>query len=121
VKKVLVADDEEGVREFCRQALEKKGFKVVTAQNGQEAIAGLDDSFSLILTDLEMPELDGRALIKYVRENIGRHIPIILMSWTFNRSGIKYLKFSGVDDYLVKPFHIKDLMAVINKYKSILI
>ncbi len=115
--KILVVDDEEDVVNVLKSQLEKSGFSVDTALDGQE---GLDLARKytpqLILTDIVMPNLDGLEFYKQLKKDkLTAHIPVVILSaWGSKEKSFREL---GVTDFLVKPFTIQ---TVINRVKALL-
>ncbi len=111
--KILVVDDEQKIREVIREYAEFNGYEVEEAGNGMEAIGlcKLND-YDLIVMDIMMPKLDGFSACKEIRKI--REIPVIMLS----ARGEEYDKLFGfelgIDDYIVKPFSPKELMARVN-------
>ena len=107
---ILVIDDETAVSGVIQRALSKFGFKVETAQNGHEGIAKFDEGrFGLVITDICMPEIDGKGVVSYIRNSEGRLTPVIGISgtpWLFEDGGF--------DAVLAKPFSIQALMDAVN-------
>ena len=108
--KILVADDDLNICELLRLYLEKEGFEVVMAHDGEEAVAKFEsEKPSLILLDIMMPKLDGFSTCKEIKKY--KSIPVIMLS----ARGEEYDKLFGfelgIDDYVVKPFSPKELMA----------
>ena len=103
MKTVLVVDDEESIRTILEMALEKTGYKVVTAKNGSEAMVKIKEhDINLVITDMVMPGMTGNQLTKQIKSIY--NIPIIGISgtpWFFNESLF--------DCTFIKPFSIKDL------------
>ncbi len=108
--KLLVVDDEANIRRVVKEYAEFEGYEVAEAENGMEAIDRVKgESFDLIIMDIMMPRLDGFSTCKEIRKI--RQIPIIMLS----ARGEEYDKLFGfelgIDDYVVKPFSPKELMA----------
>ena len=108
--KVLIVDDEPKIREVIREYALFDGFEVVEAGNGIEAIEKLREGpADIAVIDIMMPKLDGFSLCKEIRKN--SDMPILLLS----ARGEEYDKLFGfelgVDDYMVKPFSPKELLA----------
>lgn len=107
---ILIVDDEINIRKVVREYAEFEGHQVTEAENGMEAV-GLchDNDYDLIIMDVMMPRLDGYSACKEIRKN--KNIPVIMLS----ARGEEYDKLFGfeigVDDYVVKPFSPKELMA----------
>lgn len=110
---ILIADDEASVRKILETRLKLKGYTVLTAANGQEAL----DTFNtqvpdLLVLDIMMPQLDGYVVCKTLREK--SEIPIIMLTALSDVSRrVKGLEM-GADDYMVKPFSPRELEARIN-------
>lgn len=110
---VLIVDDEPGIREFLRAALETEGYAVVDAANGAEALASVRASApDVILTDLLMPIMDGRTFATIYRMDPGPHAPIIAMSASSKVLG-PYAKLPEVFAYFDKPFELQELFDAI--------
>ena len=112
--KILVAEDDAELRQlFCR-VLTRHGFQPIGAADGVEALQVLErDYIDLIVSDIMMPQLDGYALVRGLRDS-GNTIPVLMIT---ARDGFQDMQFgflAGADDYLVKPFEMKELMARIN-------
>ena len=110
-KKILLVDDKGEFRMLLSIFLAEK-YEVHTAGNGLEALAALQNGLDpdMIVTDLMMPEMDGKSLITQVKTSgVFSHIPVLVLS-TIDRSEerIQLLK-GGADDFLVKPFNPEEL------------
>jgi putative nucleotidyltransferase with HDIG domain len=117
---VLVVDDSVSIRNLIEKALTKAGFNVVSAENGQKALALLDKyTPDMILSDLHMPELDGFGLCKSVHadKNLSK-IPFIIMSSDGDRATMRRLLQYGASAYLVKPFNIDQLVVTAERFLS---
>jgi two-component system response regulator FlrC len=101
--RILIADDETGIREFVADALELEGHEIVQAEDGAQAAARLDTcSFDLLLTDLKMPGLDGMALLRKVRAEQPEVQVIVLTAHGTVDTAVEAMKL-GAFDYLQKP------------------
>lgn len=112
-KKILVVDDEREVVEFLKKGLVREGFEVITAYDGIQAKDKiLREEPDVILLDLIMPEIDGWAVLKWLKER-DLKIPTIIVS---AKDEIKDIKrgVSEADTYLVKPINISDVLRGIN-------
>ena len=113
MKKLLVVDDEAKIREVIKEYSEFSGYEVTEAADGMSAIGlcKLND-YDLIIMDVMMPKLDGFSSVKEIKKF--KDIPVIMLS----ARGEEYDKLFGfelgVDDYVVKPFSPKELMARVN-------
>lgn len=111
--KLLITDDEAGLRSVIKRYAEFEGYDVYQAENGQEAVDLCKEiDFDIIIMDIMMPVLDGFAALEEIRKN--SDTPVIMLS----ARGEEYdriLGFElGVDDYVVKPFSSKELMLRIS-------
>ena len=109
---ILVADDEELVRETARLALERDGFKVKLAQNGQEALTALerDSGIALVLLDLTMPVLSGRGALEKMRA-LRPSVPVLLFSGYNEAEAMRQINDGEVAGFLSKPFTSESLRA----------
>ena len=112
-KRILVVDDEISIRMGIREIAEYQGYDVTGAANGREALELCrQQDFDLIIMDIMMPEMDGYEAYRRIREI--KDIPALMLS----AKGEEYDKLqgfeAGIDDYVVKPFSIKELMARVN-------
>ncbi|HQV69709.1 MAG TPA: response regulator transcription factor [Thermoflexales bacterium] len=107
---ILVADDEQALREFVARNLRARGFAVIEAGNGLEAMAEFNaQKIDLLIVDLMMPRMDGLEVVRRVREKV--ITPIIVLS-ALDADRDKLAAFDlGADDYLTKPFSVEELMA----------
>jgi len=109
--KVLIADDDPGIRLLLRKNLEAEKYEVREAENGREAfnILSEEPDIRLVLTDLAMPEMDGYSLIKNIRENELRYTYIIVLTSMDDKESLVRALSLGADDYLTKPFYPAEL------------
>lgn len=107
---VLVVDDEKPLRDFVRRNLEVRGYKVITAANGLEAMALFNTSpVDLVILDIMMPHLDGLETTRRIRHN--SNVPIIFLT-ALGEEADKVRAFDlGADDYLTKPFGVGELLG----------
>jgi len=104
---VLVVDDSGTMRRIIKNTLKQAGFgNVLEAENGREALTKLNsEKIDLILTDWNMPEMDGLTFVKKVKENDNfKTIPILMITTRSVKSDIIDAMKSGVNNYVVKPF-----------------
>jgi two-component system, chemotaxis family, chemotaxis protein CheY len=114
VRRILVVDDEKGVRDAMSGILSDMGYDVAVASDGVEALVLLQDStFGLVLTDLNMPGMDGLSLARRIKDVSST--PVVLITAADRRSVEARLKDSVVDSVLFKPFRVDELMAVVIK------
>ena len=117
---VLVADDNADMRRYITRLLEPE-FQVQSASNGREALAAaLAQVPDLILSDVMMPELDGVGLVAALRsEPVTRTVPVILLSARAGEDAVLAGLDNGADDYLVKPFSARELLARVRAHSSL--
>lgn len=112
-KKVLVAEDEDVIRDFVVINLERAGYEVVEATDGQQAVDLFDASdgdFDIALLDIMMPKLDGFEVCKHIRGR-SNHIGIIMLSAKTQEMDKVSGLMMGADDYVTKPFSPSELLA----------
>ena len=108
--KVLVIDDEPGVRELISEALSLSEITAVQAADGLEALSFLRrERFDLLILDINMPKLDGLALLEKLRTE-GMSVPVQMLSARAYNAYINQGLRTGADDYLTKPFSIEELV-----------
>lgn len=107
---VLVVDDEKPLRDFVRRNLEVRGYHVLTASNGIEALANFqNENVHLVIMDIMMPHMDGLEATRRIREE--SHVPIIILT-AMGEEVDKVRAFDlGADDYLTKPFGVGELLG----------
>jgi len=113
VTKILVLEDESSIRSFIVVNLKKNGFQVVEAGSGEEALEKLDNSVDLALMDVMLPGISGFEVCKRAREQYPSLGIIMLTAKGQEENKIEGLEL-GADDYIVKPFSPKELLARIN-------
>ena len=110
---ILVADDEEDLRELVSYRLSRSGYEVVEAVDGQEALElATERTPDLMVLDVMMPRLDGYELTRRVREQDSlRSVPVILLTARSQETDVSRGFDVGADDYLKKPFNPDELVA----------
>jgi signal transduction histidine kinase len=112
---ILVIDDEIGVREGCRRALELRGFRVSAAEHGAEGLQTLrHGSFDLILLDAMMPGISGLELLEYIHEHDRDIVCIMITGYATVDLAAQAMKL-GAYDFLPKPFTSDELMAAVQR------
>lgn len=115
-KKILVVDDHPVNKQLLKLILEKKGYNVSTAEDGQEAIKKAEeDNFDLIFMDVQMPILDGYEATKRLRNN-GIKAPIIACTAGSQENEKEVALSFGMNGILSKPFTKEELEKVLDKY-----
>ena len=118
MKNILLVEDSKAIRSMIRVSLEESGgFYVVEAGNGFEALKTLPTRrFDLIITDINMPDINGLELIGFVKSNPAyRDIPLVIVSTEKTDEDVKRGLALGAAGYVVKPFTKVDLMAAVGK------
>ena len=113
MKRILVAEDEAAIREFIVINLQRSGYEVISAENGAlalEAYHGLNGDIDIAILDIMMPEVDGLAVCKEIRDSNPNIGIIMLTAKTQEMDKITGLMM-GADDYVTKPFSPSELMA----------
>ncbi|ENH97373.1 winged helix family two component transcriptional regulator [Gracilibacillus halophilus YIM-C55.5] len=108
-QKVLVVDDEERIRRLLRMYLEREGFEIDEAQDGDEALhKGLKDDYDVILLDLMMPGKDGMEVCRDIR--VKKATPIMMLTAKGEEVSRIHGFEAGTDDYIVKPFSPREVV-----------
>lgn len=118
---VLVVDDSLTVRRVTQRLLVREGYRVVLAKDGIEALERLaEDLPQVVLSDIEMPRMDGFDLVRNIRGDARlRSLPVIMITSRIAQKHRDYAAELGVDHYLGKPYSEEDLLALIGRYTSV--
>lgn len=112
-KKILVVDDESGIRFLLTEALITEGFSVSQARDGQESLEKLEnDRFDLVVTDINMPRLDGVSMLKRMKQR-GRNEKVIIMTGNPSDERLMDEELPPVEKRLFKPFCLKSFLEVV--------
>jgi two-component system chemotaxis response regulator CheY len=119
---IMIVDDSPTVLKFVSYSLKNSGFKVITAMDGMDALeklAALNQGVDMIITDLNMPNMDGYELISTLRRNdkFGG-MPIIILSSEEDEADKRKGEDVGADSYLTKPFKSSVLLYEVSKFLS---
>jgi len=115
-KVILTVDDSSSIRQLVRFTLTGAGYEVIQAVDGQDALSKLTVPVNLIVTDLNMPNLDGIELIRQIRTRPAyKGIPILMLTTESQDSKKQAGKAAGATGWIVKPFSPDQLLAVIRK------
>jgi DNA-binding response OmpR family regulator len=107
---ILVVDDQSSVRQLMQDYLSEQGFRVVTAADGQEALySARHEQPNLILLDIMMPKMDGYQFLRQYRQE--RQTPVIIITAREEETDAVLGLDLGADDYVIKPFRMRELMA----------
>jgi len=114
-KHILIVDDEQNIREVCKELLEEEGYKVTLAVDGQDALEKMDfDVFDLFLVDMAMPRMDGLELMKMIKKKQPLAVIIILTGFSSIEGAVKAVH-AGAFQYLSKPINADELFEVVGR------
>jgi two-component system, chemotaxis family, chemotaxis protein CheY len=115
--RILAVDDSPSMRDMVRIALSGAGFKVTQAADGAEALEiARNDSFDLVLSDVNMPRMDGISLIRALRaEQAYKHTPILMLTTESSAERKREGKDAGATGWIVKPFDPAQLVATMQR------
>jgi two-component system chemotaxis response regulator CheY len=116
-KHVLVVDDSSAVRQSVSYVLGQAGYSITEAEDGSQALEKLEENQpDLIVTDVNMPNLDGIGLVRAIREKAEfKFLPIIMLTTESESSKMEEGKAAGATGWIVKPFDSDKLLAVVKK------
>ncbi len=114
-KRILVIDDEPDLVDMVKSFLQKKGYSIITAYDGKEALQMIrTEKPDLIVLDLMLPKMDGYRICRMVKfDEKLKHIPIVIISVRASDADKKMGREVGADDYITKPFDFKVLHSSI--------
>ena len=111
--KVLVVDDERGMREFLTIMLQKEGYDVTSAGSGKEALEYIaQKAYDIVITDVRMPNITGVDVLKTVKECSPETVVIIVTAYASTETAVEAMK-QGAYDYITKPFKIEEIKLII--------
>lgn len=115
---VLIIDDSMSMRQLVAFSLKDAGYDVVAAINGKDALDKLDDSkIDMVITDLNMPEMNGIEFIKQLRGRTGyRFTPVVMLTTEAHAEKKKEGQQAGASGWIVKPFTPQQLVEVVRKF-----
>jgi DNA-binding response OmpR family regulator len=115
-RKILVVDDEEDILHFLEMVLSEKGYEVVTATGGHQALTRAQiERPDLVLLDVMMPQMDGWEVLKLLRADEGTaHIPVAMLSARTEAKDRVHGLQEGAIDYICKPFSLQELLGKID-------
>ncbi len=116
-KTIMTVDDSASVRQMVSFTLKGAGYDVIEAGDGQQAVGKLNGTpIHMVITDLNMPNLDGIGLIRAIRGNASyKFIPVIMLTTESQASTNEQGKAAGATGWIVKPFKPEQLLAVVKK------
>lgn len=108
--KILIAEDDQELRQLFAHVLMKNGYAVKGVSDGQEALDALDrEYFDLIISDIMMPVMDGYTLVRQLRES-GNNTPVLMITAKDAFDDMRLGFLSGTDDYMVKPVNVNEMV-----------
>jgi DNA-binding response OmpR family regulator len=112
IPQILVVDDDPSICKFVQANLEARSYEVLTAADGEEAIRIAEkEKPDLIILDIVMPEMDGFAVCRKIRER--SNLPIIMLSAREGENDKEKCVACGASDYLTKPFVLRELLDMV--------
>ena len=115
-KVILTVDDSASVRQMVKFTLEEAGYTVLQAMDGKDALTKLTQPVNLVITDLNMPNLDGIGLIRSLRAMPAcKGIPILMLTTESQESRKQEGKSAGATGWIVKPFTTQQLLSVVKR------
>jgi len=113
---IMTVDDSASVRQMVSFTLKNAGYDVIEATDGKDALAKLSGPIKMVITDLNMPNMDGITLIKNIRANAAyKFIPIVMLTTESQATKKQDGKAAGATGWIVKPFKPDQLLAVVKK------
>jgi DNA-binding NtrC family response regulator len=113
--RILVIDDDKGIRESLETVLKEEGYEVDVAENGHEAIRKSEANYyNLALVDLRLPDMDGLKLLTEMMETVPKVVKIIITGYPSLQNAIEAVNL-GADGYMVKPYKMEDMLRTIKE------
>ncbi len=114
---LLIVDDSESIRELISSNLKDAGYNVIKAINGQDGLDKINGDIKLIVTDLNMPIMDGITMVKNIRKNpTYKHMPIIMLTTESQLEKKNAAREAGATAWMTKPFDKEKLLGVVKKF-----
>lgn len=113
MNKILIVEDEKGMRDVLGIMLKKEGYNVTLASSGEEALGLLNkEIFALVITDIKMPKVDGIQVLKAVKELSDDTLVIMITAFASTETAVEAIK-QGAYDYITKPFKIEEMRLIV--------
>lgn len=107
---ILIAEDDNELRQLFGKVLTKQGYAVTGVSNGKEALEALDNGYyDMIISDIMMPVMDGYEMVSSLRE-VGNNIPVLMITAKSEYDDMRQGFLSGTDDYMVKPVNVNEMV-----------
>jgi DNA-binding response OmpR family regulator len=118
VSKILIADDDPGVRELCRIVLGNEGYDVLEAENALGCVSLTQQELpDLVLLDWMMPEVDGMDALRLLKGDARtQKIPVVMLTALDGLPQITLATYIGADGYVTKPFEVGDLLSLVRRF-----
>ncbi len=117
MKKILLVDDEQGILDLMQDFLLSRGYEILTAHNGVEALEKVKEKPNLILLDIQMPVMSGLETLRRLKlDRQTAFIPVIMLTAKGESDSILKTQELGADDFFIKPVELENLLARINKF-----
>ncbi|GAB7025012.1 response regulator [Geotalea toluenoxydans] len=118
-KTALVVDDAAVVRQLCALTLRRIGYNVIEGINGKDALAKTEGiNLDIVITDLNMPEMDGIELVKQLRQRKeSKFVPILVLSTVSQEAKVNEGKAAGASGWIFKPFDANKLLETVRKFQ----
>ncbi|MEG6505308.1 response regulator [Nitratidesulfovibrio sp. 1201_IL3209] len=115
-KLIMTVDDSASIRQMVGFTLRNAGYEVIEAKDGKDAVSKLSGPIKMVITDLNMPNMDGIELIRQIRANPAyKFIPVIMLTTESQATRKQEGKAAGATGWIVKPFQPEQLLAVVKK------
>ncbi len=115
MNKILVVDDEKGMRDFLSIMLKKEGYEVASAERGEDALKAVQaEIYDLVITDVKMPQIDGIEVLKTVKDVSPETVVIMITAFATTETAVEAMKL-GAYDYITKPFKVDEMKLIIQK------
>ena len=112
MKNILVVDDEKDVRDVLEGMLHFLGYRVTTVPDGEKALNVTNGVFDLVITDLRMPKMDGKGLLRAIKLR-SPHLPVVVVTGYGTREIRSEIEALGANGYLEKPFRIAEVRNLV--------
>src|SRR5213594_4408448 len=114
-EKILIVDDDEGVRQVLSQSLSETGYRITSAESGEKAVSAVrEETFDIVILDMVLPRVDGMEVLKEITA-LRPEMPVVMITgYASVETAIKAMKMGAVG-YIVKPFRMEEVDLVVGK------